>query len=97
MNNIELIKSFDENEWMFERSSGYSGFRNKNSGEWLITSKWNIRKRLFVELEEKMKFLSDFRSQYLPLGEYPDCVLLEFLDKYFEPQVKDVYNFVDNQ
>lgn len=34
-----------EKQWDFERSSGYSGYRNKSTGEWIYDSEYRKRKR----------------------------------------------------
>ena len=92
MNNIDRIKSFDETEWVPETSSGYTGYRNTKTGEWIYSKQFYKRDMLVYLFEEKLKFLHDFRCDALPFGEYPDYVLLEFLNKYFDKQVKECYN-----
>jgi hypothetical protein len=92
MNNIDLIKSFSSNNYSVEYSSGHRGYRHNLTSEWVYDRKYFDRMKLKYELEEKIKFLSQFRSECLPFGEYPDFVLMEFLDKYFDKKVKEAYN-----
>ncbi len=90
MNNIDRIKSFNANDYVSERSSGYSGYRHINTGEWITVDMFQKRVDLVRELEEKLEFLDRFRSKYLPFGKYPDYILLEFINTHFKKQVEQI-------
>ena len=58
-NLIEEIMEKDEEFWEFERSSGYAGYRNKKTGEWIYEEDYFRRqktKTVEEELLEKIKF-----------------------------------------
>ena len=38
------MENFNEKDWVFERSSGYAGYRNKITMEWIYESEYNLRK-----------------------------------------------------
>ena len=45
--------------------------------------------KLFLREQKKEfaeKVIRDFRTECLPFGEYPDCVIIEFIKKYFEDE-----------
>lgn len=88
----DKIFSFKEDEWNFERSSGYAGERNSITNEWVHEREYCRRKRLKEEYEEKYKFLADFRSECLPFGQYPEYVIVEFLEKHFKEQSEQEHN-----
>lgn len=86
----EQIFEFNDCDWVFERSSGYAGSRNinKNSkdyGKWLSADEeWEMTS-IKRQYEEDYKLIADFRLDQLPLGEYPDYHIQEFLNKkYFK-------------
>jgi len=89
MNNIDKIKSFDELSYTWDLSYGGHWVRGE---ERIGQYRFEARRMLKEEFEEKLKFLHDFRCDALPFGEYPDYVLLEFLNKYFDKQVKECYS-----
>ena len=45
----EHTKSFNEQDWTFERSSGYAGYRNYETGEWIFSDDMFERVRLKKE------------------------------------------------
>ena len=58
-NLIQEIMEKDEEFWEFERSSGYAGYRNKKTGEWIYEEDYFRRqktKTVEEELLEKIKF-----------------------------------------
>lgn len=81
------VVNFNEDDWTFERSSGYAGERNTNVtsleyDRWIDSSEMHCRRVLRDEYREQMQTLLDFaRSQ----GYAVDTVKMEkFLnDKYF--------------
>ncbi len=47
---FEEMKKFDENDWEFERSSGYAGYRNlTNDREWIFQEDYHARRRAKAE------------------------------------------------
>lgn len=85
----EEILNFEESHWIFRRSSGYAGFDHINhpndESKWIYMQDFDDRKALKEKYQKDYKLLSDFRSECLPFGEYPEYVLQEFLDKkYFK-------------
>ena len=58
-NLIEVIMEKDEEFWEFERSSGYAGYRNKKTGEWIYEEDYfrcQKTKTVEEELLEQIKF-----------------------------------------
>ena len=58
-NLIQEIMEKDEEFWEFERSSGYAGYRNKKTGEWIYKEEEFRRqktKTVEEELLEQIKF-----------------------------------------
>ena len=58
-NLIQEIMEKDEEFWEFERSSGYAGYRNKKTGEWIYEEDYFCRqktKTVEEELLEQIKF-----------------------------------------
>ena len=58
-NLIQEIMEKDEEFWEFERSSGYAGYRNKKTGEWIYEEDYFRRqktKTVEEELLEQIKF-----------------------------------------
>lgn len=92
MNNIELIKSFDELDWIANKDMYPDWFTNHETGQTIKPLEFDSKLRLREQLEEKFSFLSEFRRECLPFGEYPGCVLLEFLNKHFEKEVTKVFD-----
>lgn len=92
MNTIEKINSFDNQEWSFERSSGYPGFRHRITNEWIYQNEARQREIVKQDFERDLKLLHDFRRDSLPFGEYPDYVLLEFLEKKYKERVENIYS-----
>lgn len=83
----EQILGFNEEDWIFRRSSGYAGFDHKNylnnEQKWIYEDDFYAMKTLKKQYEYEYKLLSDFRLDQLPLGEYPDYHIQEFLNKKF--------------
>lgn len=80
----ERYNYFDPNNWAFERRSGFAGSRHLTSGKWLYESELHEGQVFRREYEAALKLLHDFRSECLPFGQYPDGVIMEFLEKHFE-------------
>jgi len=86
----EEVLLFNENDWNFERSSGYSGQRNINTespeyNKWIYLKEYYMRKLVKMDYYEDYELLHNFRLECLPFGEYPDYVIQEFLNKkYFK-------------
>ena len=57
-NLIQEIMEKDEEFWEFERSSGYAGYRNKKTGEWIYEEDYFRRQKTKTveELLEQIKF-----------------------------------------
>ena len=58
-NLIQEIMEKDEEFWEFERSSGYAGYRNKKTGEWIYEEDYfrcQKTKTVEEELLEQIKF-----------------------------------------
>ena len=56
---LQEIMEKDEEFWEFERSSGYAGYRNKKTGEWIYEEDYFRRqktKTVEEELLEQIKF-----------------------------------------
>tara|TARA_R110000737_G_scaffold351873_2_gene395496 strand:- start:1416 stop:1697 length:282 start_codon:yes stop_codon:yes gene_type:complete len=49
------MKSFKKQDWEFERSSGYGGYRNKHTGEWIYENEYN--KFIKILEDEKFRFI----------------------------------------
>ena len=41
---LAIAKAFDVNDYQFERCSGYSGYRNVYTGEWIMKKDYDILK-----------------------------------------------------
>ncbi len=56
-----------ESEWVIECSSGYAGYRNKKTGEWLYVQEYNERisiKTIFIVVKDKRQFISFINKNY---------------------------------
>ena len=89
----DKIFSFNESEWVFERSSGYPGERNSKTGEWIFEREYSRRKRLKKEYEEMYQLIHEFRRDHLPFGLYGDNVIQTFLETKFEEKSKKEENY----
>ena len=83
----QQILDFKESDWIFRRSSGYGGFDHKDfpndEQKWIYMQDYDDRKSFKQQYERDYKLLSDFRNECLPFGEFPECVLQEFLNKKY--------------
>jgi len=84
----EEVLLFIENQWDFERSSGNSGYRNREVDsqeydKWIYKEEYDMRKLVKINYYEDYKLLYEFRLECLPFGEYPDYVIQEFLNKQY--------------
>lgn len=82
----EQIVGFNENDWVFRRSSGYVGYDHvnhpNNEKEWIYERDYSERKRLKSQYEYEYRLISDFRRDQLPFDN-PDYHIQEFLDNKF--------------
>ena len=66
---MEIDWNYKEEDWIFERSSGYAGSRNIITGEWLDSDTlW--RKKLVLEEYQRFKQLCKFFGQENHIEEY---------------------------
>ncbi len=83
----EQILGFNESDWVFRRSSGYAGYDHKdapgNEQTWIYETDFYKRKNLKAQYQDEYKLISDFRTDQLPFGKFPDYHIQEFLDKKF--------------
>lgn len=84
----EQIFNFNDDDWTFERSSGYCGQRNTNEDspeymQWISCDEEHERKCLKRQYEADYKLIHDFRLDQLPFGKYPDYHIHEFLNKKY--------------
>ena len=82
------VEEFNENDWEFERSSGYAGYRNINMNspeydQWIHQSEFSEKRLNLRDYNYDLKLLHDFRRDTLPFDEYLDYVLKEFLHKKY--------------
>lgn len=82
----EQVINFDSNDWKFDESSGYHGVRNINpkSGQyndWLYMNEYRELVDAHKVYKHDDEILRKFRLECLPFGEYPDYVIMEFLNK----------------
>lgn len=96
MTATEQIVSFKEQEWVWERSGGYAGYRNTSTGQWIYEREFWQRRDLFKRYSDQYQFLRDFRGECLPYGLYPEYVLMEFLEKRFQKEADQVYSSLNN-
>ena len=86
----EEILFFNKEDWKYEESSGYDGYRNINEysqdfEKWIYDIDFANRKYCYQCYHRDYKLLHEFRLDCLPFGEYPDYVIQEFLNKkYFK-------------
>jgi len=85
----EEILGFKPSDWEFRRSSGYAGYDHidhpNDESKWIYEADYNRRKSLKADYEYDYQLIHDFRLDQLPLGEYPDYHIQEFLNKkYFK-------------
>jgi hypothetical protein len=78
---------FKPEDWNFERSSGYPGYRNIHTGEWLFSDEHN-RRRLLLEEFEKFKSLSQFFEFDLE-EEYARTLFEDFKNQGFSVYKKE--------
>lgn len=62
MEEIVIDWNFNESDWIDEISSGYSGCRNKLTGEWIFDREYMDKKHILEEFE-RFKSLSKFFNQ----------------------------------
>ena len=75
---------FEYNDWDFEISSGYNGYRNKKTNEWVYQEDFNKVKDRHDAYVKDYELLRLFRGECLPFGEYGEIVLQEFLNKRYD-------------
>lgn len=85
----EEILEFNPNDWIFRRSYGYAGYDYKtypnDEQKWIYESDYQKRKTLLEQYVYDYNLIASFRLDQLPLGEYPDYHIHEFLNKkYFK-------------
>lgn len=83
------VQDFKENDWTFERQSGFDGYRNKTTNEWIYADDYSQRERLKGQYLADYELLHQFRLDHLPFGEYPDCVIQEFLHNKYNKKWKN--------
>ena len=89
----DQILNFNENDWEFERSSGYAGERNINStsseyNKWIFENEFQLRKSMLRKYKDDFNFLNDFIDD-LDFDICVDSMIIDFLNKkYFD---KDNY------
>ena len=82
------VLNFNEDDWVYRRSSGYCGYDRKNhpgdESKWIFEEQFYARRSVRDDYDRDYKLIADFRLDQLPLGEYPDYHIQEFLNnKYF--------------
>jgi len=78
------MKDFKEEDWGFEVNSGFSGYRNDHTKEWIYENDYHNRRERKNSYEKDWNLLHEFRRDCLPFGEYGDNILRKFLDKRYE-------------
>ena len=76
------MEKFNKQDWTFERSSGYAGYRNKTTGEWIYENEYTKRMighdKAEVFSEEFDKCLKSpyyFATKYLTIKDKSGIVL----------------------
>lgn len=77
------IQDFREEDWTVEISSGFNGFRNKKTNDWVYQEDFQRMKTIKSNYERAYKLLSEFRSECLPFGKYGENVIQDFLNKRY--------------
>ena len=77
------IQDFKIGDWEYENSSGYQGYRNKITKDWIYIEEYNDLIQPLTKYNDDYSLLHNFRRDCLPFGEYPDIILREFLDKKY--------------
>ncbi len=54
---MEIDFNFKEEDWVFERSSGYAGYRNSINADWIFETNYNEKVNLLKEFEAFKKLL----------------------------------------
>ena len=60
---LEQIEDLQDH-WEFERSSGYAGYINIKTGEWIHNSEFIRRFKIGYTTEEVRKLISDFSKEF---------------------------------
>lgn len=79
----EKYNYYDPNNWKIEYQSGYMGRRNKNTQHWIYENEYSNGQFFIYDYNEALKLINKFRGECLPFGQYPDFIILEFLEKHF--------------
>jgi len=66
---MEIDWNYKEEDWVFERSSGYSGERNIFTHEWLSSDEL-YQKKLILQEYQRFKKLCNFFGQENHIEEY---------------------------
>jgi hypothetical protein len=82
----ERYNYYNPENWDYEMQSGFEGYRHKNNNNWLHWGTYKEQQFFRKEYEQTLMLLHNFRRDCLPFGEYPDYVILEFLEKHFATQ-----------
>ena len=59
-----MMSKFNEDEWHYETSSGYSGYRNKVTGEWISYHDYNDLKTFSMFVESSAKKAEELLNYY---------------------------------
>ncbi len=82
----EEILEFYFLNWKFERSSGYEGYRNTKTNEWIYADDYKRRVSLKKQYDEDFKLIYAFRKDKLDYGFGTDTKINEFLDDIYFPK-----------
>jgi len=73
----EHIKSFIETEWIFERSSGYAGYRNIVNGEWIFSDDYSKR----IKIKEENDLWKEHVFRVIKLHTKSDALTEEIVNE----------------
>jgi hypothetical protein len=71
---MKIDFNFKKEDWVFERSSGYAGYRNSINYDWIYETDYNEKVNLLKEFEA-------FKKLLIHLEINPD---VEYLEELFE-------------
>jgi len=81
---MAITIDFKEEDWKFETGSGYNGFRNTETDEWVYPDVYFNRLKRFKDYEKDYELIREFRLECLPFGKYGDIVIQDFLNEKYD-------------
>ena len=73
-----------QENWQFERSSGYAGYRNKITSEWIYEEAYL---KLFPPKEEQKQHIIEMMQNDEELGLYGANIIDQWLEEYGNPEI----------